>query len=112
MAAAAAAPSFAAAAGGAAKADAPLTLVRIDGHVLLRIAKHCRAFAPSLVTGQLLGLDVGTTLEVTEAFPFPVSWNGTVGWRVVGGRGWVGVGSGERVRLGSGAGREGVRPRR
>lgn len=70
----AAAPSFAAAAG-ASKADAtPLTLVRVDPHVLLRIAKHCRACAPALVTGQLLGLDVGTTLEVTEAFPFPVSF--------------------------------------
>lgn len=77
------APSFAAAAGGAkADAAAPLTLVRIDGHVLLRIAKHCRGCAPALVTGQLLGLDVGTTLEVTEAFPFPVSrWRGRSGQR-------------------------------
>ena len=28
---------------------------------------------PTLVTGQLLGLDIGQTLEVTDCFPFPVS---------------------------------------
>jgi hypothetical protein len=94
MATPAAAPSFAAAASGAAKADAPLTLVRIDAHVLLRIAKHCRACAPSLVTGQLLGLDVGTTLEVTEAFPFPVSGCGWDGMCVREGRGGGAPGGG------------------
>ena len=26
---------------------------------------------PNLVTGQLLGLDIGQTLEVTDCFPFP-----------------------------------------
>lgn len=66
-------PSFAAAAAGAAADDAPLAGVRLDAHALLKIVTHVTDRAPSLVTGQLLGLDVGSTLEVTEAFPFPVS---------------------------------------
>ena len=33
--------------------------------------KHCTEQAPTLVTGQLLGLDIGATLEVTDCFPFP-----------------------------------------
>ena len=40
---------------------------------MLKIIKHCKEFAPTLVTGQLLGLDVGSVLEVTNCFPFPVS---------------------------------------
>lgn len=45
--------------------------VQIDGQVLLKVLKHCKECMPSLVTGQLLGLDIGSTLEVTSAFPFP-----------------------------------------
>lgn len=40
--------------------------------VILKIIKHCKEFSPALVTGQLLGLDVGSVLEVTNCFPFPV----------------------------------------
>lgn len=40
--------------------------------VILKIIKHCQEFSPALVTGQLLGLDVGSILEVTNCFPFPV----------------------------------------
>lgn len=40
---------------------------------MLKIIKHCKEFSPALVTGQLLGLDVGSVLEVTNCFPFPVS---------------------------------------
>lgn len=43
---------------------------------LLKIIKHCKEFAPNLVTGQLLGLDIGSVLEVTNCFPFPVSERG------------------------------------
>ena len=39
---------------------------------VLKIIKHCKEFSPALVTGQLLGLDVGSVLEVTNCFPFPV----------------------------------------
>jgi translation initiation factor 3 subunit H len=45
--------------------------VQLDGRVILQIAKHSRDSSPQLVTGQLLGLDVGNTLEVTSSFPFP-----------------------------------------
>ena len=37
----------------------------------MKIVKHCTDHSPSLVTGQLLGLDIGATLEVTDCFPFP-----------------------------------------
>lgn len=43
-----------------------------DEQVILKIIKHCKEFSPALVTGQLLGLDVGSILEVTNCFPFPV----------------------------------------
>eukprot|EP00252_Welwitschia_mirabilis_P014640 TRINITY_DN3220_c0_g1_i1.p1 TRINITY_DN3220_c0_g1~~TRINITY_DN3220_c0_g1_i1.p1 ORF type:complete len:344 (-),score=60.94 TRINITY_DN3220_c0_g1_i1:440-1471(-) len=51
--------------------SAPLRVVQIDGLVVLKIIKHCKECMPSLVTGQLLGLDIGTVLEVTNCFPFP-----------------------------------------
>uniref|UniRef100_A0A5B6Z2K4 Putative eukaryotic translation initiation factor 3 subunit H n=1 Tax=Davidia involucrata TaxID=16924 RepID=A0A5B6Z2K4_DAVIN len=50
----------------------PLRVVQIEGLVILKIIKHCKEFSPALVTGQLLGLDVGSVLEVTSCFPFPI----------------------------------------
>lgn len=47
--------------------------VEINGQVILKILQHCNEALPQLVTGQLLGLDVGQTLEVTDCFPFPAS---------------------------------------
>ena len=52
--------------------DTRVRVVQLEGHVILKIVKHCQECAPALVTGQLLGLDVGSTLEVTDSFPFPV----------------------------------------
>ncbi|KAJ7535436.1 hypothetical protein O6H91_12G033700 [Diphasiastrum complanatum] len=49
----------------------PLRVVQIDGLVVLKIIKHCKECMPALVTGQLLGLDIGSILEVTNCFPFP-----------------------------------------
>ncbi|KAL4450191.1 hypothetical protein ABPG77_010860 [Micractinium sp. CCAP 211/92] len=50
----------------------PLTRVQLEGQVVLKIARHCRENdATAMVTGQLLGLDVGATLEVTDCFPYP-----------------------------------------
>ncbi|XP_078434665.1 translation initiation factor 3 subunit H1 [Wolffia australiana] len=49
----------------------PLRVVQIEGLAILKIIKHCKEFSPALVTGQLLGLDVGSVLEVTNCFPFP-----------------------------------------
>lgn len=73
-----AAMSFAAIASKEPKQRAPLQRVQLEGHVVLKIAKHCKESDASLrdseatVTGQLLGLDVGPTLEVTDCFPYPV----------------------------------------
>lgn len=45
---------------------------RVTTHqAVLKIVKHCKEHLPQLVTGQLLGLDYDTTLEVTNCFPFP-----------------------------------------
>ena len=53
----------------------PLRSVQLEGQVLMKIAQHCKdnASLNTVVTGQLLGLDIDTTLEVTDCFPFPVS---------------------------------------
>ena len=48
-----------------------LDLVQLDGLVVLKIIKHCQEMLPDLVTGQLLGLDISSTVEVTNCFPFP-----------------------------------------
>ena len=52
--------------------DKALRVVKLEGSVVLKIVKHCQESQPSLVTGQLLGLDIGSSLEVTDCFPFPV----------------------------------------
>lgn len=52
----------------------PLRSVQLEGQVLLKIAQHCAsASLTNVLSGQLLGLDVGQTLEVTDCFPVPVS---------------------------------------
>eukprot|EP00210_Caulerpa_lentillifera_P005300 g5064.t1 len=48
-----------------------LKVIQLSGLVLVKLQKHCNESLPTLVTGQLLGLDVGSTLEVTDCFPFP-----------------------------------------
>jgi len=53
------------------QAQAPLQSVQIDGRAVLKIIRHCAAFTPTPVTGELLGLDIGSTLEITDCFPFP-----------------------------------------
>ncbi|MCL7028744.1 hypothetical protein MKW94_029264 [Papaver nudicaule] len=50
----------------------PLRVVQIEGLAVLKIIKHCKESSPALVTGQLIGLDVGSVLEVTNCFPFPI----------------------------------------
>jgi len=48
-----------------------INIVELDGLVVLKIIKHCQQALPGFVNGQLLGLDIGRTLEVTNCFPFP-----------------------------------------
>jgi hypothetical protein len=57
----------------AAVKDTVLKAVQVDGLALLKIMQHCDGASPNIVTGQLLGLDVGQTMEVTDCYPFPVS---------------------------------------
>lgn len=45
--------------------------VHIDGLAVLKLVKHCRDSLPQMVAGSLLGLDSGSTLEITHCFPFP-----------------------------------------
>eukprot|EP00327_Prymnesium_parvum_P043981 CAMPEP_0205853806 /NCGR_PEP_ID=MMETSP1083-20121108/1746_1 /ASSEMBLY_ACC=CAM_ASM_000430 /TAXON_ID=97485 /ORGANISM="Prymnesium parvum, Strain Texoma1" /LENGTH=333 /DNA_ID=CAMNT_0053215095 /DNA_START=12 /DNA_END=1013 /DNA_ORIENTATION=+ len=53
-------------------ASSPTTdVVELDSLVVLKIIQHCQEALPAFVTGQLLGLDIGRTLEVTNCFPFP-----------------------------------------
>jgi translation initiation factor 3 subunit H len=52
--------------------ETTLKTVQLDGQVVLKIMQHCDGALPGIVTGQLLGLDVGQTMEVTDCFPFPV----------------------------------------
>mmetsp|Transcript_13127 Transcript_13127/g.35734 ORF Transcript_13127/g.35734 Transcript_13127/m.35734 type:complete len:340 (-) Transcript_13127:121-1140(-) len=51
----------------------PVKGVELNGQVVLKILQHCTEALPQMVTGQLLGLDVGQTLEVTDCFAFPTS---------------------------------------
>jgi len=56
----------------AAASSTPTTdVVELDSLVVLKIIQHCQEALPAFVTGQLLGLDIGRTLEVTNCFPFP-----------------------------------------
>jgi translation initiation factor 3 subunit H len=57
----------------------PIKHVQIDALVFLQIMKHCRQHAPHTVTGQLLGLDVESTLQVTHSFGYVQRGDETAG---------------------------------
>lgn len=44
--------------------------VEIDALVILQIMKHCKQNTPQAVTGQLLGLDVDDTMQITHSFGY------------------------------------------
>lgn len=50
-----------------------ITSVRLDGLALTKIVKHCRDAHPYSAAGALLGMDLGGTLEVSNAFALPNS---------------------------------------
>ena len=52
--------------------DSPITEVQIEALVVMRIIKHSTTDFPTPATGMLVGLDVTSTLEITNSFPFPV----------------------------------------
>jgi len=50
--------------------DPPSNVV-IDTMVALKIVQHCKQNPNALVTGQLLGLEIGGALHITDCFPLP-----------------------------------------
>jgi len=48
-----------------------LSVVQLDGVVVLKIIKHCKDNLNEVVTGSIMGLDFDSTLEVTNCFPLP-----------------------------------------
>lgn len=50
--------------------EAEIRMVEVDALVILQIMKHCRQNTPAPVTGQLLGLDIEDTLQVTHSFGY------------------------------------------
>ena len=48
----------------------PINKVQLDPLVVLKIIKHSKDYYPITATGQLLGVDVKGTCEVTNSFPF------------------------------------------
>jgi len=52
---------------------ASITTVQLDGLVLLKIINHAKESAPDVVSGQLLGLDNHSTLEITASYPLPAA---------------------------------------
>ncbi|KAJ0424677.1 hypothetical protein BJY00DRAFT_276142 [Aspergillus carlsbadensis] len=55
-----------------AEKDVPLTAVKVEALVVMKIIKHCSQTFPTTATGSIVGMDVGGTLEITNTFPFPV----------------------------------------
>ncbi|OJJ49646.1 hypothetical protein ASPZODRAFT_128141 [Penicilliopsis zonata CBS 506.65] len=50
----------------------PLTAVKVEALVVMKIIKHCTQTFPTTATGSIVGMDVDGTLEITNSFPFPV----------------------------------------
>jgi translation initiation factor 3 subunit H len=46
-----------------------VNVIRVQGHVILKIVNHCQGALPNIVHGQLMGLDVEDNLEVTACYP-------------------------------------------
>ncbi|KAL4752555.1 eukaryotic translation initiation factor 3 subunit H [Aspergillus terricola var. indicus] len=50
----------------------PLTAVKVEALVVMKIIKHCSQVFPTTATGSIVGMDVDGVLEITSSFPFPV----------------------------------------
>jgi len=50
--------------------DSTITQVQIDAVVVIKIIKHSRDRFPDEAHGQLLGLDLGSVLDISNCFPF------------------------------------------
>jgi translation initiation factor 3 subunit H len=57
--------------------DLPVQEVVLDAVAGLKVIQHAREHLPTSVTGQLLGLDIGGMVEVTDCFPLPLRPTGS-----------------------------------
>ncbi|EER30061.1 hypothetical protein D8B26_007347 [Coccidioides posadasii str. Silveira] len=55
-----------------AEKEQPFKAVQVEALVVMKIIKHSTQLFPTTATGSLVGMDVRGTLEVTNAFPFPI----------------------------------------
>jgi len=52
--------------------DSALEKITIDSVAIMRLVKDCMDSQPDISTGTLLGMENGTTLEVTNSYPIPL----------------------------------------
>ena len=53
--------------------DSRLEKITLDTVAVLRLVKDCMDAQPDISTGTLLGLESGSTLEVTNSYPIPIA---------------------------------------
>ncbi|KAA8495525.1 Eukaryotic translation initiation factor 3 subunit H [Porphyridium purpureum] len=50
-----------------------ITQIELDALAVMKIIKHCQETYPLTVAGQLLGMEMGTALQITNCYSFPQS---------------------------------------
>ncbi|PLN79444.1 eukaryotic translation initiation factor 3 subunit H [Aspergillus taichungensis] len=55
-----------------AEKEVPLTAVKVEALVVMKIIKHGSQSFPTTATGSIVGMDDNGILEITNSFPFPV----------------------------------------
>lgn len=53
--------------------ETPIKEVQVEALTIMRIIKHSSATFPTPATGFLVGMDVNSQLQITNAFPFPAA---------------------------------------
>ncbi|EFX02391.1 eukaryotic translation initiation factor 3 subunit [Grosmannia clavigera kw1407] len=51
--------------------DSPFQAVQVEALVVMKITKHCSSTFPTTATGSIVGMQNGSTLEITNTFAFP-----------------------------------------
>jgi translation initiation factor 3 subunit H len=51
----------------------PPTEAQIEALVVMRVIKHATSTFPTTATGCLVGMDVGSQIQITNSFPFPAA---------------------------------------
>jgi len=52
--------------------DSALEKITLDSVAVMRLVKDCMDSQPDITTGTLLGMENGTTLEITNSYPIPL----------------------------------------